>query len=86
MIILGSVHIKFKFLCVSGTLGMEVTDTPGLEIDGTCFCSNGKFSVSKTNLRLSCHIVKLFFSLFFFRLETLFCPNNFGLYFIGLLT
>ena len=48
----GSVHTKFNFLCVSGTLGLEVTNTPGtakvLALNlARFFSSNGKWPISK---------------------------------------
>ena len=44
----GLVHYEFKFLCVSGTLGPEVTNAPGMakglgsKLTGRVFFSSGK--------------------------------------------
>ena len=46
-------HIKLKFLCVSSTLGLELTNTPGRSnflgsnLTGSVFFSNWRYSVSK---------------------------------------
>ena len=69
-------HIKFKLLCVSSTLGLEVTNTPGTSnflssnLTGSVFFSNRMYSVSKNVSflffplcfgRLRCHFIELFF-------------------------
>ena len=49
MVNLGFVHNEFKFLCAFGTLGLEITNTPGTakvlgsNLTGPVSFSNGKF-------------------------------------------
>ena len=58
MINLGSAYNKFKLLCVSGTVGLEVTNTPGTakmlgsNPIGPVFFSTRKYFVSKKDCRL----------------------------------
>ena len=56
MVNLGSVHNNFNFLCVSGTLGLEVANTPE-----TAKVKFSSFVCFFLFCRLSCQIVELFF-------------------------
>ena len=73
----GKFNYKFRFLCVSGTLGLDVSKAPwtekvlGLNLTGPVFFSNRKKFRFRQNCRLIicllmfcrliCHIVELFF-------------------------
>ena len=77
MVILGSVHSEFQFLCVSGTLGLEVTTATGTaKVLGWNLTRTAFFQTASSQFQKNCGLIpttengeslciRVYFSFFF---------------------